>query len=107
MFLGLMIAVVPAASASRHYVKGRTYEFHPVTTVQPYRDNICTATHQVARQPRTSSPTPAGNGGTPSVAHGAGTAPVSVVVLGLATAGGLGTPVVLLMARRRAAGSAR
>jgi hypothetical protein len=36
------------ASTDRRYVLGGRYEFHPVSATDPYRDNVCTATHKIA-----------------------------------------------------------
>jgi hypothetical protein len=35
-------------SHDRRYALGGRYEFHPLNSESPYRDNICTATYQLA-----------------------------------------------------------
>jgi hypothetical protein len=35
------------SSVDRFFRAGRRYEFHPVNRRSPFRDNLCTATHQV------------------------------------------------------------
>ena len=35
-------------STDRRYALGGRYEFHPLDGASPYRDNICTATQQLA-----------------------------------------------------------
>jgi hypothetical protein len=37
-----------SSSVDRRYVVGGRYEFHPVNDKDPYRDNACTATRQLA-----------------------------------------------------------
>ena len=36
------------SSTDRRYALGGRYEFHPINADAPYRDNICTATQQLA-----------------------------------------------------------
>jgi hypothetical protein len=35
------------SSVDRRYTSGARYEFHPINASDPYRDNACTATHEV------------------------------------------------------------
>jgi hypothetical protein len=39
------------SSSDRRYALGGRYEFHPLNAESPYRDNRCTATHQLAGPP--------------------------------------------------------
>jgi LPXTG-motif cell wall-anchored protein len=99
-----------ATDVDRHYLKGKAYEFHPINRVTPYRDNACTATHEVVRIRGAGSPRSDQHGVTPTSAHGAG-APLdstgvgsgnsSVVLLGLVGLSGFAALALLLAARRR------
>jgi hypothetical protein len=40
-----------ASTGPRTFQVGERYEFHPVNTTNPFRDNACTATHRL-RDPR-------------------------------------------------------
>ena len=42
-------------SVDRTFIAGARYEFHPLNEASPYRDNLCTATRQLAT---TAEPTP-------------------------------------------------
>ncbi|OAA25484.1 hypothetical protein UG55_1022144 [Frankia sp. EI5c] len=76
-------------SADRTYTVGTHYEFHPRNDTDPYRDDICTATHPVA------APAPSSTGWLISGVVTGVTA--GVVVVGVALGAGL-----VVIRRRRA-----
>lgn len=108
-------------SVDRTYEVGVRYEFHPLNAASPYRDNSCTATHQLtgASSPTStppSHPSPgAGGRWPPAAAEVGGVEPIEEVGLGSPTAAALtlGGAVLLtslaaayVFLRRRHAGAA-
>jgi hypothetical protein len=106
-----------ATSVDRQYVEGKTYEFHPLNGESPYRDNACTATHQVASGHGAASPKIGQGGVTTTPTHGTG-APHStsadssgnssvVLLVGVVGVPALGALALFVAGRRRRASSGK
>jgi hypothetical protein len=72
-----------ATSVDRAYLVGARYEFHPVNDSDPYRDNICTATHPIGPDfPDPAAPAAAATTTTPAGWLGPGIAALALLLAG-------------------------
>jgi len=84
-------------SVDRTYRAGTRYEFHPVNAIDPYQDNICTATRAVAPLAPASMGTVATSEATGSSTH----SELAWVAGGLLALGAAGVLLFVVRSRRR------